>query len=728
MATMTRPTIMLLIACLPIPVQAGLDYPDAPRCDQVDDFFGTPVPDPYRWLEDLDSPETREWIAAQNALTESFLSAIPERGSLRTRIRELFDYESFTLPYRRGDLYFFSVNSGLQEHYVFCCSDSPGGEPRVLIDPNLLPPERHLSLAGTSVSHDGEYLAWGLSSSGSDWSDWYVTDIETGEMLEDTIRWTKAGWVAWNADDTGFYYSTPPPPLPGEEYTALTEAEKVYLHLLGTPQEEDSLVFECPGRPELFPSAYLTDDERYLVIDVYDGSTLDHNYIYYIDLSLPPSERVTEELVGRLEATYSFVGNADSTFYIWTNLGAPNGMLVAIDLEYPDPECWREVVPERTEVLEGVSLLNGSRTLVLQYSRDACSLVEIWSTDGVFEREIPLPDRGSAWGFGGRQEDTETFYQFTSFLYPEVIYRYDFATGESEEVRRPDIDADLSRFESRQVFYESYDGTMVPMFLVYPRDMALDGANPALMTGYGGFGIPMSPYFNPSTILWLEQGGVFAMPCIRGGGEYGEEWHLAGVGANRENTYDDFAAAAEYLIAEGYTSTPWLGIEGASNGGTLIGACLNRRPDLYGAAVPQMGVMDQLRFHLFTYGWSWTPEYGDPEDPEDFEFLYRLSPYHNIRDGVEYPAVLVTTADHDDRVVPGHSFKYAARLQAAQAGEAPVLIAVYPESGHGGAVGLAEALERSADVYAFLLAVLGGDQRASDGCGGSGGATAPASD
>lgn len=713
MSTVSRPAIILLNAFLALPVLAGYDYPPAPLCDQVDDFFGTPVPDPYRWLEDVDSPETLEWIAAQNALTESFLAAIPARDSLRARIRELFDYESFTIPFRRGGRYFFSVNSGLQEHYVFCTSDSPEGEPRVLIDPNLFPPEENLSLAGTSVSNDGRHVAWGLSRSGSDWSDWYVTDIETGELLGDTVRWTKAGWVAWNADDTGFYYSAPRPPSPGEEYTAVTEAERVFLHILGTSQEDDSLVFECPGRPELFPSAFLTDDENYLIIDVFDGSTLDHNFLYYNDMTLPPSERTTEELVGRLGATYSFVGNVGAVFYVRTNLGAPNGRLVAIELEHPDPECWREVVPERDEPLEGVSLLNGSGTLVLEYSKDACSRVELWSTDGAFERELELPCPGSAWGFGGRQDDTETFYQFTSFLYPEVIYRYDFSTGASEEVRRPEIDADLSAYESRQVFCESCDGTRVPMFLVYPRGIELDGGNRTLMTGYGGFGISMSPYFDPSIILWLERGGVFAMPCIRGGGEYGEAWHLAGVGACRENTYDDFASAAEFLIAQGFTSTPFLGIEGASNGGTLIGACLNRRPDLYGAAVPQMGVMDLLRFHLFTYGWSWVPEYGDPDDPDQFAFLYRLSPYHNIMEGVEYPAVLVTTADHDDRVVPGHSFKYTARLQASQAGDAPVLIAIYPESGHGGAVGLTEALDRSADIYAFLLAVLGDDREAS---------------
>jgi prolyl oligopeptidase len=688
----------------------GFTYPSARVCDQVDNYSGTMVADPYRWLEDVDSLETREWIAAENELTESFLSAIPFRNELRARLRELCDYACETMPgSRRGDRYFFYTNSGLQENYVFCYKDGLDGDAVVLLDPNLFPPEENLSLAGTSVSDDGRYLAWGLSGSGSDWVDWYITDIETGAMLGDTLRWTKTNWVAWNADNTGFYYSRLEQPEPGLEYTERSDAEEVFFHQVGTPQEQDSLVFSRQDRPELFPTGYLTEDHRYLIFSIYDGNSLDYTGLFYTDMQLPPENRQVVELLNDFDASYVLIGNIGTQFYFQTNLDAPNYKVICIDIATPGRENWRTIVPEQQEPLGSASLTNNSQTLVLQYTRDACSVVRFCNIEGVFLSELEQPAPGTVWGFGGKQADTEAFYEFTSFLYPGVIYRYDFLTGESTEYWSPEIDIDLSQFTSEEVFYESYDGTKVPMFIVYPRGIPRDGSNPALMTGYGGFGISMNPYFSVSTILWLEQGGVFAMPCIRGGGEYGEEWHLAGILEKRANVFDDFVCAAEYLIDQGFTSTPKLGIEGASNGGTLMGAVLNRRPDLFGAVIAGMGVMDLLRYPLFTYGWSWVPEFGDPQDPGQFEFLYRYSPYHNITPGIEYPAVLVTTADHDDRVVPGHSFKYAARLQAAQSGNEPVLIAIYPDAGHGGSVGLTEQLDRSADGYAFLLEVFGGE-------------------
>ena len=696
---------LLALSCVPASGWEGFTYPYSRICDQVDDFFGTPVADPYRWLEEVDSPETAQWIAAQNELTESFLSAIPCRDDLRARLRELEDYATLSMPFRKGLRYFFFTNTGLQEHSVLCSAESLGAEPVVVLDPNLFPEEANLSLAGTSVSDDGRYLAWGLSGSGSDWVDWYVTDLGTGQMLGDTLRWTKTGWVAWNADNTGFYYCRMEEPEEGAEYTGLSGGEEVWLHRVGSDQESDSLVYARTDRPDWFPSAWLTDDDRYLIIDIYDGNSLDHSGLSYVDMGLPPADRRVVELLNGFDATYSLIGNVGTEFYILTNRDAPQNRLISIDITHPEPENWQTIVPERTETLESASILNQSKSLVLQYSRDACSVVYLSGMDGAFQEELALPGPGTVWGFGGRQWETETFYQFTSLLSPGVIHRYDFETGEDSVYWEPETGADLSEYTSEQVFYESRDGTRIPMFLAYQADLARDGYNPALLTGYGGFGIPMTPWYSSSTILWLEQGGVFAMPCIRGGGEYGEEWHLAGVGENRINVYDDFIGAAEYLIEEGYTSTPCLGIEGGSNGGTLVAACLNQRPDLFGAVIPEMGVLDQLRYHLFTYGWSWVPEYGDPEDPGDFEFLIRYSPYHNIRDGIEYPAVLVTTADHDDRVVPGHSFKYAARLQAAQTGGAPILIRIHPDAGHGGAVGLTEALDRSADNLAFLLEV-----------------------
>lgn len=694
---------VLGLAAPPVVPAAVPGCPVTPVCDQVDEFFGATVADPYRWLEDVDSPETLEWISAQNAFTEACLSAIPFREEMRARLRELYDRETCSMPRRVGDSYFYYRNSGLQEHSVLCASEGLHGVERVLLDPNTFPPEEHMSLAGTSISDDGRYLAWGVSRSGSDWVDWQVMDIATGDPLPDTITWTKTSWVSWDAGSTGFYYSRPERPAAGLELTAPTLAEEVFFHRLGTPQDSDSLVFSRPDRPEWFPSAYETDDGRYLIISIYDGASLDHSGLFYVDLALPPGDRRIVELLPGMDASYGFIGNVDSRFYVMTTLDAPRNRIVSIDLEHPQRDAWETIVPECGDILESAGILDGSRTLVLQYSRDAHTAIRFHEIDGTFRSELELPGPGSAWGFGGRQSDTETFYQFTSFLHPGVIYRHDFRTGASEVFWRPDTDVDLSLYESTQVFYESLDGTMIPMFIVRPRGMAMDGSNPTLLTGYGGFGVSMSPYYSASTILWLERGGVYALPCLRGGGEYGEEWHSQAVGADRIKVYQDFICAAEYLIGEGYTSPPHLAIEGGSNGGTLVGACLNLRPDLFAAAVPQMGVMDQLRYHLFTYGWSWIPEYGDPGDPEDFEFLYGLSPYHNIRDGVDYSAVLVTTADHDDRVVPGHSFKYAARLQAAQAGDAPILISICPQAGHGGSVGLSEALDRTADCYSFML-------------------------
>ena len=700
---------VLLAGCHPVLGWEGLDYPGTVTCDQVDDFFGTPVPDPYRWLEEIDSPATAAWILAQNALTDSVFAGIPDRDPLRARLGELEDYGTRSMPFRRGDRYFFTCNSGLQEHDVLCSSESLGSPPVVVLDPNLFPEADNLSLAGVSISDDGRTMAWGLSANGSDWVDWYVTDLGTGRMLDDTLRWTKTGWVSWNADGTGFYYARMEAPGEGEEYTGLSSGEEIWLHRVGTDQDSDSLVFARPDHPEWFLSAWLTDDHRYLLFEIYDGNSVDHSGLFYVDMGLPPAERRTVELLGDFDASYGFIGNLGTSFCFLTNLDAPRNRIIVVDVENPGRENWRTLVPEGEDVLESASILDGSRSLVLQYSRDVCSVVRILGIDGTFRRELELPGPGTVWGFGGRQDDTETFYQYSSLLSPGIIFRYDFATDSSTVHWAPETGADLTRFRTGQVFYESADGTRIPMFLAYPADIELDGTNPVLLTGYGGFGVPMSPWYSSSTILWLEQGGVFAQPCIRGGGEYGEAWHLAGIRGNRIRVYEDFIAAAEYLIREGWTSTPHLGILGGSNGGTLIAACLNLRPDLFGAAIPEMGVLDQLRYPLFTYGWCWIPEYGDPQDPEDFGFLYGLSPYHNIREGVAYPPVLVSTADHDDRVVPGHSFKYAARLQAAQAGDAPILIRIHEDAGHGGAVGLSEALDRTADDLAFLLWAFAGN-------------------
>jgi prolyl oligopeptidase len=679
-------------------------YPETVQSDQVDDYFGTEVPDPYRWLEDVDSDETLEWIAAQNELWSSYLEEIPVRNWVLERLEELFDYEYSSMPYKTGDLYFFSRNDGLQDHAVFCCAENLEDEPRVLIDPNGFPPEERLSLAGTSVSDDGKLLAWATSGSGSDWTTWYVMDIETGEALEDTVLWTK-GYVSWNPDNTGFYYSRYDEPEAGEEYTEINEIESVYFHRLGTAQDLDSLVYSRPDRPEWMLGAYTTEDGRFLIIWVWDASSVDRNGIFYIDLQ--SENRQVVELLNDFYATYSLIGNIGEDFYFRTDLDANNGRIICIDIASPERENWREIVPESEEILGSASILNNSESLVLQYSWDAYDKVYFYDIEGNFQNELQLPAVGTVYGFGGYQTDTETFYKFSSNLHPGEIFRYDFNSGESTFFWEPEIDADLTAFEEKQVFYESHDGTMIPMFLIYPKGIELDGSNPTILYGYGGFGVSMSPWFSTSRIVWLEMGGIYAIPCIRGGNEYGEEWHLAGIKENRPVVFGDFISAAEYLIEEGYTSAPKLAISGASNGGTLVGACLNMRPDLFGAAAPAMGVMDLLRFHLFTIGWAWTSEYGDPDDPEEFGFILNYSPYHNIEPGIEYPSVLVSTADHDDRVVPGHSFKYAARLQAAQSGDAPVLISITSRSGHGGAVGLLESLQQTADLYAFFWQELG---------------------
>ena len=697
---------IILLSVLAICVSTGafdIEYPEARMSDQVDDYFGTLVPDPYRWLEDVDSGETLEWIAAQNELCDSFIGVIGRRNWIRERFEDLYDYERYSMPYRRGERYFFTLNDGLQDHSLFCYRETLDAEPVVLIDPNEFPIEARLSLAGASVTNDGELLAWATSESGSDWSTWYVMDIETKAALGDTILWIKGG-VSWNGDNTGFYYTRYEEPEEGQEYIERNDNQRIFFHSLGTSQEQDSLIYERPDKPEWFLGAYETDDGRYLTIWIWDSSLVRKNGIFYIDLL--SEDRQVVELLGDFDAQYSLIGNIGEEFYFRTDLDAPHERIICIDITEPSRVNWKEIVPESEEILESASIMNNSESLVLRYSWDAYDRVYLYDIEGKLQKELELPAPGTVWGFWGFQSDTESFYIFSSLLHPGEVYRYDFETGESTFLWAPEINADLSGYEEEQVFFESHDGTLIPMFLVYPKGIELDGSNPTLLNGYGGFGASMKPWFSTSRLVWLEMGGIYALPCIRGGGEYGEAWHLAGVKENRPVVFGDFICAAEYLIDKGYTSTPKLAISGSSNGGTLIAACLNMRPDLFGAAAPSMGVMDMLRFHLFTIGWAWISEYGDPDDPDEFEFLIDYSPYHNIVSDIEYPPVLISTADHDDRVVPGHSFKYGARLQAAQAGDAPILMSIHERSGHGGAVGLSESLDRISDLYAFFWQML----------------------
>ncbi|MGY2802879.1 prolyl oligopeptidase family serine peptidase [Thermostichus sp. MS-CIW-25] len=686
-----------------------LNYPPSyPDPTVVDIYHGQPVPDPYRWLEDLDSEQTRAWIEAQNHLTFNYLQQIPARQRIRERLTQLWNYEKYSQPFKEGGRYFYFKNDGLQNQSVLYTQESLEGQARVLLDPNTFSEDGTVALAGIAISrardsgaeHAGRYLAYGLSCSGSDWQEWKVRDIETGEDLPDHLRWIKFSGVSWTLDGQGFFYSRYDEPAPGSEYESANYFQKLYYHRLGTSQSEDVLVYHRPDQKEWGFAGGVTEDGNYLIISVWRG-TDPKNLIFYKDLRDPQSPVV--ELIREFEAEYSFVGNDGSRFWLLTDCQAPRRRLVAIDLEQPDQV--QEVIPEAEETLQGVSLINNQ--FVAFYLKDAHTQIKTFALDGTYLGEIPLPGLGSASGFGGKRYDTETFYTFTSFTTPPTIYRYDFTSGTSTLFRQPQVDFDPQAYEVQQVSYTSKDGTRIPMFLVHRRGLTRTGDHPTLLYGYGGFGISLTPSFSVGLVAWLEMGGVYAQPSLRGGGEYGEEWHQAGTKLNKQKVFDDFIAAAEWLIAHGYTNPAKLAISGGSNGGLLVGACLTQRPDLFAAALPAVGVFDMLRFHKFTIGWAWISEYGSPENPEEFKALYAYSPLHNLKPGTAYPATLITTADHDDRVVPAHSFKFAAALQAAQGGSQPILIRIDTKAGHGAGKPTSKLIEEAADRWAFLVQVLG---------------------
>jgi prolyl oligopeptidase len=678
-----------------------LNYPPShPDPTVVDIYHGQPVPDPYRWLEDLDSERTRAWIEAQNQLTFDYLQRIPARQRLLERLTQLWNYEKYSQPFKEGGRYFYFKNDGLQNQSVLYTQESLEAEARVLLDPNTLSEDGTVALSGIAISRDGRYLAYGLSRSGSDWQEWKVRDIETGEDLPDHLRWIKFSGASWTPDGQGFFYSRYDEPPPGREYESANYFQKLYYHRLGTPQSEDLLVYHRPDQKEWGFAGGVTEDGNYLIISVWRG-TDPKNLLFYKDLRDPNLPVV--ELIREFEAEYSFVGNDGSRFWLLTDLNAPRRRLVTIDLDNPGQV--QEVIPEAEETLQGVSLINNQ--FVAFYLKDAHTQIKTFALDGTYLGEIPLPGLGSASGFGGKRYDTETFYTFTSFTTPPTIYRYDFTTGRSTLFRQPQVDFDPQAYEVQQVFYPSKDGTRIPMFLVHRRGLARTGDHPTLLYGYGGFGISLTPSFSVGLVAWLEMGGVYAQPNLRGGGEYGEAWHQAGTKLNKQKVFDDFIAAAEWLVANGYTNPSKLAISGGSNGGLLVGACLTQRPDLFAAALPAVGVFDMLRFHKFTIGWAWISEYGSPEDPEEFKALYAYSPLHNLKPGTAYPATLITTADHDDRVVPAHSFKFAAALQAAQGGSQPILIRIDTKAGHGAGKPTTKLIEETADRWAFLVEVLG---------------------
>jgi prolyl oligopeptidase len=685
------------IALMARPNSLPLVYPKAKTVDQVDDYHGVKVADPYRWLEETDSADTHDWVEAENKLTFSYLDQIPFRAAVRERLTKLWNYERFTVPAQQGGRYFYAHNNGLQNQDVLLVAESLNAEPRVLLDPNTLSSDGTVALSGTSITDDGKLMAYGTAVSGSDWQEWHVRDVDTGKDLPDLIKWVKFSGASWTKDGKGFFYSRYDEPKADSALRDANYFQKLYYHLLGTTQADDKLIYERPDNKELGFGGGVSDDGHYLVIFVWQG-TSQKNRLYYKDLTQPDAPVV--KLLNDFDAQYSFIDNDGPVFWIQTDLDAPRGRVIAVDTRHPERANWKTVVPQTTDKLQSATIV--ANLFMLSYLKDARAAVRVHDLNGKFLRNVDLPGIGTATGFGGKRTDKETFYNFTSFISPTTVYRYDPQTGTSSIFRQPRVDFDPARFETKQVFYNSKDGTRVPMFLTYKKGLKLDGQNPTLLYAYGGFDISLTPAFSVPTIVWLEMGGVYAQPNLRGGGEYGEDWHLAGTKAKKQNVFDDFIAAAEWLITNKYTSTPKLAIRGGSNGGLLVGACLTQRPDLFGATLPLVGVMDMLRFQKFTIGWAWTSDYGSSDNPEDFKALYAYSPLQNLKPGTKYPPTMIATADHDDRVFPAHSFKFAATMQADQAGPAPVLIRVETKAGHGAGKPISKIIDETADEWSFV--------------------------
>ncbi|MEQ8786016.1 MAG: prolyl oligopeptidase family serine peptidase [Pirellulaceae bacterium] len=681
-------------------------YPETRRGDVVDDYHGTSIADPYRWLEDPDSPETEAWVEAQNKVTFGYLDRLPQRRVIFDRLKQLWDYERFGLPRKRGERYFYTRNDGLQNQSVLYVADGLDGEPRLLLDPNKLSDDGTVHLSAWRLSDDGDYLAYGLSSAGSDWKEWKVRDTRTGEDLADDLKWIKFSAVSWKPDGSGFFYSRYDEPDEETKFTGANYYQKLYFHKLGDPQSNDRLIYERKDEKEWGFGGVVTEDGAYLIVSVWRG-TERKNQIFYRDLRRDDAPMV--ELITGFDAEYDFLGNEGSRIWLMTDLDAPLRRIIQVDLEKPDRENWRELVPQGDAVLSDASIVGGR--LLATYLKDAHSVVKRFTLEGKSDGEVKLPGLGSAGGFGGRQKQDETFFYFTSFTTPTTIYRYQVDSGAADLFRQPTVDFQPKDYTVKQVFCRGKDGTRVPMFIIHKQGLELDGENPTILYGYGGFNISLTPSFSVSNLVWLESGGVYVVANLRGGGEYGREWHEAGMQENKQNVFDDCIAAAEWLIEHKYTSSKHLAIRGGSNGGLLVGAMITQRPDLFAAAQPSVGVLDMLRYHKFTIGWAWVSDYGSADDPDEFRTLLKYSPLHNLKPGGRYPATLITTGDHDDRVVPAHSHKFAATLQAAQGGDAPVLIRIETSAGHGAGKPTEKILRESSDVLAFLADALGLDIR-----------------
>lgn len=676
-------------------------YPDAPRSDTVDTYHGVAVADPYRPLENPDAPETRTWIERENRITNDFLGKINARPHIKNRLTKLWNYEKFGIPFKKGPNYFLSHNQGLQNQSVVEVLATLDGESRPFLDPNTLSADGTVALSQDALvpSDDGRFVAYGLASAGSDWVEWRVREVATGKDLDDHLRWIKFSIVSWSSDHQGFYYGRFPEPRAGEDLKAPNYNQQVYYHKLGTPQSDDVLIYERPDHKEWTFHADVTDDGRYLVISTRRSSSAKHRIFLK---KLAEKEAKVVELLGDFDSEYSFIGSDGARFWFKTDHDAPRGRVIAIDVEQAPGANFQVVIPEAKETLVGVSFI-GDR-LIATYLKDAHSQVNVFDRDGKLVRELPLPGIGSVQGFYGKRTDTETFFSFESYTQPSTVYHYHVLSGETRVFRAPRLDFKPEDFETRQSFLTSKDGTRIPIFLSYRKGTRLDsGETPTCLYGYGGFNIPMVPNFSPSNLCWMELGGIFAVANLRGGGEYGEDWHRAGTKLQKQNVFDDFIAAAEWLVSTHVTSTPKLVIEGRSNGGLLVGAVLNQRPDLFGAALPGVGVMDMLRFHKFTIGWAWVDDFGSSDDPDQFRAIHAYSPLHTIKKGACYPPTLITTADHDDRVVPAHSFKYAATLQSAQGCKNPILIRIETQAGHGAGKPTTKRIDEAADKWAFVV-------------------------
>lgn len=691
------PAILMMSSCSP--KEEKINYPETLKTDTVDVYFGTEVADPYRWLEDDNSAETAAWVTSQNEVTDAYLAKIPYRDQIRERLTALWNYPRYGVPFKKGGYYFFFKNDGIQNQSVLYIQDSLKGEARVFLDPNKLSEDGTTSLGTYSVSKDGKYFAYAISKAGSDWNEIYVMETATGKQLTDKLEWVKFSGISWRGN--GFYYGRYDKPVGGGALSSKNEYKKVYYHNIGDPQEKDELIYENRNYPQRGYVVTATEDGRYLVLGETESTS--GNALYVKDLNKPNADFV--KIADGFRFDYSFISNQGEKLYLLTNDAAPKYRLVEVDMNSPEVANWKTIIPEKEEVLKSVEVAGG--LIISHYMKDAASKAYVHNMDGSLLHEIALPGPGTIAGFEGNKEENEAFFSYTSFIYPSTVFSYDIAANRAEVLYQSEIDFDPSLYESKQVFYTSKDGTRVPMFIVHKAGLKLDGNNPVYLYGYGGFNVSLTPTFSVSRLLFIEQGGVFAVSNLRGGGEYGEAWHRAGTKLQKQNVFDDFIAAAEYLIDEKYTKPEKIAIAGGSNGGLLVGACMTQRPDLFAVALPAVGVMDMLRFHKFTIGWAWADDYGSSEDSTEFKYLLRYSPLHNLKAGTCYPATMVTTADHDDRVVPAHSFKFAATLQEHQDCSKPALIRIETNAGHGAGKPISKLIDEATDIWAFTMYNLG---------------------